>query len=124
MKNNPIALALICFATMPLASIARADAAPNTPPQGFTALFNGTDLSAWWGAETEDPRKYLAMPADKFKAKHDASLANIQKHWRAENGVLVNDGKGLDLAERSTDREWRASQQGPQERSFRTRRSR
>lgn len=42
MKNNPIALALICFATMPLASIARADAAPNTPPQGFTALFNGT----------------------------------------------------------------------------------
>jgi hypothetical protein len=102
MKNNPIALALICFATMPLVSAVRADANPNTPPQGFTALFNGTDLSGWWGAATEDPRKYLALPADEFKAKHDASLADIQKHWRVENGALVNDGKGLFLTSDSS----------------------
>lgn len=94
MKNTPIALALICFASMPLVSEVRADSPPNNPPQGFTALFNGTDLSAWWGAATENPRKYLALPADEFKAKHDASLADIQKHWRVENRVLVNDGKG------------------------------
>jgi hypothetical protein len=67
------------------------------PPPGFTAIFNGKDLSGWWGATTEDPRKYMAMTPDEFKAKHDKSLEDIQKHWRAENDELVNDGNGLYL---------------------------
>ena len=67
----------------------------NDPPQGFTALFNGRDLTGWWGASTEDPRKYLAMSPEEFKKKHDASLDDIAKHWRVENGELVNDGHGL-----------------------------
>jgi hypothetical protein len=95
MKNHPLAFALICAAS--LVSSGAAQAAENTAPQGFTALFNGKDLSGWWGASTEDPRKYLALSADAFKAKRDASLADIQQHWRVENGVLVNDGKGLFL---------------------------
>jgi hypothetical protein len=69
----------------------------NTPPPGFTALFNGTDLAGWWGADTEDPRKYLALPPAEFQQKHDASLNDIRQHWSAQNGVLVNDGKGLYL---------------------------
>ena len=72
-------------------------AAINTPPAGFSALFNGTDLANWWGATTEDPRKYMALPADKFQQKHDASLADIQQHWSVQNGELVNDGRGLFL---------------------------
>src|SRR5512140_3124309 len=64
---------------------------------GFTDLFNGKDLAGWWGADTEDPRKYLALPPEEFKKKHDASLENIQQHWRAEKGELVNDGQGLYL---------------------------
>ncbi len=95
MKNNSIALALICAASF--VSAGPAQAAENTAPDGFTALFNGKDLSGWWGADTEDPRKYLALSADEFKAKHDASLADIKQHWRVENGALVNDGKGLFL---------------------------
>ena len=71
--------------------------AGNTPPPGCTALWNGKNLGGWWGAGTEDPRKYLALPADEFQAMHDASLADIQKHWRVENGELVNDGHGLCL---------------------------
>ncbi|MEI6194155.1 MAG: DUF1080 domain-containing protein [Verrucomicrobiota bacterium] len=71
--------------------------ARNTPPPGFTALWNGQDLAGWWGADTEDPRKYLALPADEFKTKHEVSLADIQKHWRVANGELVNDGQGLFL---------------------------
>ena len=67
------------------------------PPAGFTTLFNGQDLTGWWGAETEDPRTYLALPAEDFKKKHDASLDDIRQHWRVENGELVNDGKGLYL---------------------------
>jgi hypothetical protein len=92
MKNHPLALALICAA-----SLASSTSAENTAPKGFTALFNGTDLSGWWGASTEDPRKYLALPADEFKTKHDASLADIQQHWSVKDGMLVNDGKGLFL---------------------------
>ena len=69
----------------------------NNPPAGFTALFNGTDLSGWWGEKTTDPRKYMAMEADAFAAKKAKSLADIKAHWRAENGDLVNDGKGLYL---------------------------
>jgi hypothetical protein len=67
------------------------------PPKGFTELFNGKDLSGWWGAETEDPRKYLALSPEEFQKKHDASLEDICKHWHVENGELVNDGNGLYL---------------------------
>jgi len=72
-------------------------ASKNSPPPGFTALFNGADLAGWWGADTEDPRKYLALPPAEFQQKHEASLADIRQHWSAQNGVLVNDGKGLYL---------------------------
>jgi len=71
--------------------------ARNTPPPGFTALFNGTDLTGWWGASTEDPRGYLALPAAELKAKQDKSQADIHEHWSVQNGELVNDGKGLYL---------------------------
>ena len=60
-------------------------------------MFNGTDLSGWWGAETEDPRKYMALDPDAFKKKHDGSLDNIREHWRAENNELINDGQCLYL---------------------------
>jgi len=61
------------------------------------ALFNGTDLSGWWGAETEDPRKYLSLPAEELQKKKDSSLADIQQHWSVDKGELVNDGHGLYL---------------------------
>jgi hypothetical protein len=69
----------------------------SAPPLGFVALFNTTNLDGWWGASTENPRDYLALPAAEFQKKHDASLADIQQHWSIENGELVNDGNGLFL---------------------------
>src|SRR4051812_262255 len=71
--------------------------ATKAPPRGFTALFNGKDLANWWGASTEDPSKYMALPAEEFKTKHDKSLDDIRQHWSAQNGELVNDGHGLFL---------------------------
>jgi hypothetical protein len=68
------------------------------PPEGFTALFNGSDLSGWWGLKTEDPAKWMALSIEELDAKRAASLKDIQKHWRVEDGVLVNDGKGLYLS--------------------------
>jgi hypothetical protein len=73
-----------------------AQAAPS--PDGFSALFNGHDLSGWWGLKTEDPAKWMALPPEELAAKKAASLKDIQKHWRVEDGVLVNDGKGLYLS--------------------------
>lgn len=66
-------------------------------PKGFTTLFNGTDLGGWWGADTEDPREYMALPPVELQKKRAASLENIQQHWSVQGGELVNDGKGLFL---------------------------
>lgn len=68
--------------------------APNNLPPGFTALWNGRNLDGWWGAGTEDPRKYLSLSAGEFQKKRDASLGDIHQHWSVENSELVNDGKG------------------------------
>ncbi|MDA0767925.1 MAG: DUF1080 domain-containing protein [Verrucomicrobia bacterium] len=66
-------------------------------PEGFTALFNGKDLSGWWGLDTEDPAKWMAFPPEKLAEKKAKSLENIAKHWSVEGDELVNDGKGLFL---------------------------
>jgi hypothetical protein len=71
--------------------------APVSPPEGFTALFNGKDLSGWWGAGTENPAKYMALPSEQFEEKKKKSLEDIRKHWSVQDGVLVNDGHGLFL---------------------------
>jgi len=88
---------LICIWGCATTSPSSSSSSGKRPPAGFTALFNNESLTGWWGAETEDPRKYMALSPEEFKKKHDASLSDIQSHWRAENGELVNDGKGLYL---------------------------
>ncbi len=65
-----------------------------TPPPGFSALFNGTDLTGWRGGDTFDHRKYLALTAEKRAEQDAAWKADMQKHWSVENGELVNDGHG------------------------------
>lgn len=85
------------LAAAPPPAAAHAQAGAATPPPGFRALFDGHSLAGWWGAETENPRTYLALPAADFAAKREKSLADIRAHWRVENGELVNDGQGLYL---------------------------
>lgn len=96
-KVARIACLLSIAALSPTAAIASTDSALNEPPPGFRALFNGQDLTGWWGAETEDPRGWMALPPGEFQAKRAASLADIREHWRVEDGELVNDGNGLYL---------------------------
>jgi hypothetical protein len=66
-------------------------------PEGFTALFNGKDLGGWWGMDTENPAKWMALAPEKLAEKKAKSLENIKKHWTVEGDVLVNDGEGLFL---------------------------
>ena len=61
----------------------------NVPPEGFVALFNGKNLDGWWGAKTEDPRDYMALPPEQLAEKKAASLEDIRQHWRVENGELI-----------------------------------
>jgi Domain of Unknown Function (DUF1080) len=71
--------------------------------EGFTTLFNGTDLSGWHGLKTMDQRQFEAMsPDEKSKALAEGAL-DMKKHWRVENGVIVNDGQGAYL---TTDKDY------------------
>jgi hypothetical protein len=64
-------------------------------PQGFTALFNGKDLTGWFGFGGTDPRKLRDMKDEERKALLEKNQADLQQHWRAENNELVNDGHGV-----------------------------
>jgi hypothetical protein len=65
-----------------------------SPPPGFTALYNGRDLSGWRGGETHDPRKWQALP-DAERARLEAAwTADMRRHWRAGGDELINDGAG------------------------------
>jgi len=75
-----------------LASVALT-AAP-TPPEGFTALYNGKDLTGWRGGDTADHRAYLALSPEKRAERDKAWTADMLAHWKAEGDDLVNDGKG------------------------------
>ncbi len=70
----------------------------NSPPTGFTALFNGKDLAGWQGMTTIDPREYSAMGEDERAKRNAADKANMEQHWRVENGEIVNDGQGVFLS--------------------------
>ena len=65
-----------------------------TPPAGFTALFNGIDLSGWRGGDTYDHRKLLALPPAEREAQIAKWTATMKAHWRVENQELINDGEG------------------------------
>jgi hypothetical protein len=76
--------------------------AQSKAPAGFTALFNGTDLTGWGGGDTYDYRKLLSLPEaerEALKQKWANSMREVnpktgKAHWYAEKGELVNDGFG------------------------------
>ena len=88
---------LLCIAIV--AALATAPAAQTvTPPAGFTALYNGRDLTGWRGGDTYDHRKWLALP-EAERSKLDADwTADMRAHWRADGAELVNDELGPRLA--------------------------
>ena len=68
-----------------------------SPPEGFRSLFNGKDLTGWYGMPHFDPRKLAAMPEAERKAKLAEWKADAEAHWTVEDGELVNDGHGAYL---------------------------
>lgn len=65
-----------------------------TPPAGFTALYNGRDLTGWRGGDTFDHRKLMAMSEVERTAKIASWNATMRAHWSPQGPELVNDGQG------------------------------
>ena len=86
MKLSALLSGLTLFAATSLAQTA--------PPAGFVALFNGKDLEGWRGGDTQDPRALAAMPEDKRNETVKKWTDDMLKHWKVENGELLNDGNG------------------------------
>jgi hypothetical protein len=70
---------------------ARAEAAAPAPPPGFRAIFNGQDLTGWYGL---NPHSVVKLQAAKREASLKAMRDEFAKHWSIENGELVNVGTG------------------------------
>ncbi|HTU21438.1 MAG TPA: family 16 glycoside hydrolase [Gemmataceae bacterium] len=80
------------LASMILSGICSTSSAeqPN-PPTGFRAIFNGKDLTGWYGL---NPHSGARLKGEKKEASLKQQRADFPKHWRVENGELVNDGTG------------------------------
>ena len=67
----------------------------NTPPEGFTALFNGKDLTGWQGVVPINQRgKGNANAAEK---RQKVANTKVLPHWTVIDGILTYDGKGDSL---------------------------
>lgn len=77
-------------------ALAQDSTAPNTPPPGFIALFNGKDLSGWKGL-VKDPPARARMKADELATEQATADARMREHWSVADGVLTFDGKGDNL---------------------------
>lgn len=64
----------------------------NTPPEGFTALFNGKDLTNWKGLPAgplDNPAERARAAPEVMKKAQAEADQNMRDHWKVENGVLV-----------------------------------
>lgn len=92
-KVEPREIAAVDQQAQPVGKRAAAD---NVPPEGFTALFNGKDLSGWKGL-VGNPKTRREMAKEKLAEEQKKADENMRAHWRVENGVIVFDGKGQNL---------------------------
>ena len=67
--------------------------APNVPPKGFIALFNGKDLTGWKGL-VGNPESRAQMSAAQLAEAQAKADADMRAHWKVVDGALVFDGKG------------------------------
>lgn len=68
----------------------------NVPPKGFTAVFNGKDLSNWKGLVGNPKTRAKMSPVELAKAQKTAD-EEMRAHWSVKDGALVFDGKGKSL---------------------------
>jgi hypothetical protein len=87
------ALAVGAFAA---AADEKAGPKDNMPPKGFVALFNGKDSTGWQGAI--DPKTRAKLSPEELAKKQKETDEKVLPHWKAVDGILINDGQGGNLA--------------------------
>jgi len=60
-------------------------------PEGFRAIFNGTDLTGWHGL---NPHSAARLSGEKKESNLRQQRADFPQHWTVEDGELINDGHG------------------------------
>ncbi|WP_437192813.1 3-keto-disaccharide hydrolase [Planctomicrobium sp. SH527] len=88
MRMKKSLLAVFSLSLLLPLSILQADP---TPPEGFVAIFNGKDLTGWYGLNPHGTEK---LTGDKLQENLRKQREEFSSHWRVENGELVNDGTG------------------------------
>lgn len=81
-------------------ALAAADRPDNTPPAGFTALFNGKDLIGWKGL-VGNPLTRAKMSPEQLAEEQKKADEVVKQHWTVQDGVLIYDGvkvKGAHLS--------------------------
>jgi hypothetical protein len=84
-------LPILSLTAILLASFATLEASEPSPPKGFRALFNGKDLSGWYGL---NPHNSVKLQGEKKDANHKQQREEFPTHWTVEDGELVNKGTG------------------------------
>ncbi len=69
------------------------NASPGT--EGFSALFNGQDLTGWKGL-VADPKQRATMKPAELAAKQAKADELMRANWRVEDGLLVYRGTNFD----------------------------
>ena len=87
-------VALVCAFTLTAVSTTRA--ADNTPPEGFTALFNGKDLTGWKALVGSPVTRAKMSPEELAKAQEIADQRE-RENWKVVDGELAFNGKGDNL---------------------------
>lgn len=82
---------VLAVATFILTSFSLSYADEPTPPKGFEAIFNGKDLTGWYGL---NPHKSAKLNGEAKDANLKLQREEFSKHWRVEDGELINDGHG------------------------------
>jgi len=70
----------------------------NTPPPGFTALYNGKDLTGWQSVIPMPQRVKLMKDREAYEKKVKEDNDRLLKHWTIQkDGTLFYNGKGNSL---------------------------
>ena len=89
---------LLLLLAAPLPAEDKKEPALNTPPEGFTALFNGKDLDNWQICiPIVEREKLKEKGGDAYEKAVEAANKKHLKQWTVKDGVLHYTGKGFSL---------------------------
>jgi len=95
-RHAPILLAAAAAALLAGSPAPRADDPPlNQPPPGYTALFNGKDLTNWQGLI--DVKARASLTPEQRKQRQAQADERMRQAWSVRDGILVFNGHGDSL---------------------------